>query len=97
MGQILNFRFYIGCERCTDWFHGHCVGILQVEADNIDEYLCPRCDPISAMNKPNSKPLQPKDYELVKKIVKQLMVSLIFEECFILFAKRSSKITLAID
>ena len=72
------FRFYIGCERCTDWFHGHCVGVLQVEADSIDEYLCPRCDPESAMNKPNMKILKQKDYDLVQKIIKQLMVRPIY-------------------
>ncbi|CAB4054287.1 BPTF [Lepeophtheirus salmonis] len=32
-----DLQFYIGCERCADWFHGRCVGILQVEADNIDD------------------------------------------------------------
>ena len=30
-------QFYIGCERCSDWFHGRCVGILQAEAKDIDE------------------------------------------------------------
>merc|ERR1712025_983094 len=38
-------QFYIGCERCSDWFHGRCVGILQAEAKDIDEYVCPKCDP----------------------------------------------------
>lgn len=67
-------RFYIGCENCTDWFHGRCVGILQIEADNIDEYLCPRCDPNSQLNMPNQKQLIAEDYELVKKLLKQLLV-----------------------
>merc|ERR1712158_174646 len=31
-------QFYIGCEKCSDWFHGRCVGILQSEADHIDDY-----------------------------------------------------------
>ena len=36
--RILYFyRFYIGCEKCEDWFHGRCVGILQSEAENIEE------------------------------------------------------------
>ena len=25
-------RFYVGCERCPEWFHGRCVGIMQAEA-----------------------------------------------------------------
>ena len=23
-------QFYICCEQCEDWFHGRCVGIMQV-------------------------------------------------------------------
>merc|ERR1719168_532460 len=65
-------QFYIGCERCSDWFHGRCVGILQSEADQIDEYVCPRCDPDSKLNRINSKPLSKADKELIKKVAKQL-------------------------
>merc|ERR1719189_3465799 len=65
-------QFYIGCENCSDWFHGRCVGILQSEADHIDEYLCPRCDPHSKLNVPSQKELTPDDYEVIKKLVKQL-------------------------
>lgn len=68
-------QFYIGCEQCTDWFHGRCVGILQVEADNIDEYLCPRCDPASKLNMPNQKPLTEEDYDLIRKLHKQLLAN----------------------
>ncbi|XP_040567508.1 nucleosome-remodeling factor subunit NURF301 [Lepeophtheirus salmonis] len=68
-----DLQFYIGCERCADWFHGRCVGILQVEADNIDEYICPRCDSNTSYNYANLKPLNESDNELVKKLVKQLI------------------------
>lgn len=68
-------RFYIGCERCGDWFHGHCVGILQREADSIEEYLCPKCDPRSRLNLPNNRPLGHDDYEHIKKLFRQLVVS----------------------
>ncbi len=37
------FRFYIGCDRCQDWFHGSCVGISKAEADELDTYVCPNC------------------------------------------------------
>ncbi|QQP52174.1 Nucleosomeremodeling factor subunit NURF301like [Caligus rogercresseyi] len=57
-----DLQFYIGCERCADWFHGRCVGILQVEADNIDEYICPRCDSNTSYNYANLKPLNEHDY-----------------------------------
>ena len=68
-------RFYIGCENCSDWFHGHCVGILQCEADRIEEYICPRCDPNSKLNVPNQKKLTAEDCEAIKRLVKQLLVS----------------------
>jgi nucleosome-remodeling factor subunit BPTF len=68
-------QFYIGCERCTDWFHGRCVGILQAEAESIDEYICPRCDPKSKLNYANLKRLNTKDYDLVKKTLKQIQTN----------------------
>ena len=67
-------RFYIGCEGCAGWFHGRCVGILQVEAEKIDEYLCPNCDPHSALNGPSSKKLNDEDRENIRRLVKQLAV-----------------------
>ena len=67
-------QFYIGCERCSEWYHGRCVGILQSEADKIDEYNCPKCDPRSQLNQPNLKPLTTADYDLLKKLIKQLTV-----------------------
>jgi len=63
-------QFYIGCEKCTDWFHGRCVGILQAEAENIEEYVCPRCEANSRLNYPNLKKLNSKDHELIKKTFK---------------------------
>jgi len=68
-------RFYIGCENCSDWFHGHCVGILQCEADRIEEYICPRCDPNSKLNVPNQKKLTAEDCEAIKRLVKQLLAN----------------------
>ena len=68
-------QFYIGCEGCPDWYHGRCVGILQSEADKIDQYFCPRCSPDSELNRPNFKPLSEKDYELMKKVIRQLQVT----------------------
>lgn len=70
-------RFYICCDRCQDWFHGRCVGILQSEADNIDEYTCPGCQKSSAINNANMKNLSNKDYDSLRKLYKQLQVSFI--------------------
>ncbi|XP_049823872.1 nucleosome-remodeling factor subunit NURF301 isoform X3 [Aethina tumida] len=65
-------QFYICCDRCQDWFHGRCVGILQSEADNIDEYVCPRCQNNSSVNFANMKDLTQKDFEGLRKLIKQL-------------------------
>ncbi len=50
------------------------MGILQAEADRIDEYLCPKCDPVSKLNLPNNKKLTKADVELIKRLTKQLVV-----------------------
>ncbi|KAF7271636.1 hypothetical protein GWI33_015487 [Rhynchophorus ferrugineus] len=65
-------QFYICCDSCQDWFHGRCVGILQSEADNIDEYICPRCQRNSSVNYANMKDLTQKDFENLKKLMKQI-------------------------
>merc|ERR1712087_1078155 len=63
-------QFYIGWERCSDWFHGRCVGILQAEAESIEEYVCPRCDPNTKLNFSNLKQLGSQGQELIKKTFK---------------------------
>lgn len=37
------FRFYIGCDLCTNWYHGECVGITEKEAKKMDVYICNDC------------------------------------------------------
>lgn len=65
-------QFYIGCEKCEDWFHGRCVGILQAEAENIEEYVCPKCEPNSRLNFANLKELNSQDRELITKTFKSI-------------------------
>ncbi|XP_065199486.1 nucleosome-remodeling factor subunit NURF301 [Planococcus citri] len=67
-------QFYICCDRCQDWFHGRCVGILQSEADHIDEYICPNCTNNSNANVANTKNLTLKDYEALRKLIKQIQL-----------------------
>lgn len=67
-----NLQFYIYCDRCQDWFHGRCVGILQSEAENIDEYICPNCQKYNAVNFANMKELSSKDLENLKRLIKQI-------------------------
>ncbi|CAC5417077.1 CXXC1 [Mytilus coruscus] len=35
--------FMVGCDGCTEWFHGRCVGISPQEAEELGEYLCQTC------------------------------------------------------
>uniref|UniRef100_A0A182N826 Bromodomain-containing protein n=1 Tax=Anopheles dirus TaxID=7168 RepID=A0A182N826_9DIPT len=65
-------QFYICCDKCQDWFHGRCVGILQCEANNIDEYSCPNCHMNNAINFANMKTLSPREFENLKKLIKQI-------------------------
>ncbi|XP_006833794.1 PREDICTED: nucleosome-remodeling factor subunit BPTF [Chrysochloris asiatica] len=68
-------KFYIGCDRCQNWYHGRCVGILQSEAELIDEYVCPQCqsteDAMTVLT-----PLTEKDYEGLKRVLRSLQVDL---------------------
>uniref|UniRef100_A0A3B3WVM8 Bromodomain PHD finger transcription factor n=1 Tax=Poecilia mexicana TaxID=48701 RepID=A0A3B3WVM8_9TELE len=64
-------QFYIGCDRCQNWYHGRCVGILQSEANHIDVYVCPQCqsteDAMTVLS-----PLTDRDYEGLKRILRSL-------------------------
>ncbi|XP_028674723.1 nucleosome-remodeling factor subunit BPTF isoform X3 [Erpetoichthys calabaricus] len=64
-------QFYIGCDRCQNWYHGRCVGILQSEATLIDEYVCPQCqsteDAMTVLT-----PLTDKDYEGLRRVLRSL-------------------------
>ncbi|XP_037046022.1 nucleosome-remodeling factor subunit NURF301 isoform X4 [Bradysia coprophila] len=65
-------QFYICCDKCQDWFHGRCVGILQSEADFIDEYICPNCQRNNSVNFANMKSLGQLEYDNLKKLIKQI-------------------------
>ena len=74
--NVLN-RFYVGCDRCQDWFHGKCVGISQKEADTMDVYLCPKCQQQDKEDPLTSKVLTNADYEHLKRLVKSLQVKIL--------------------
>ncbi|XP_064622398.1 nucleosome-remodeling factor subunit BPTF-like isoform X2 [Lineus longissimus] len=65
-------QFYIGCDRCQDWFHGRCVGITKCEADSLDVYICPNCQKSSQSqhHAANRKVLIEKDFEVLRRVVK---------------------------
>jgi nucleosome-remodeling factor subunit BPTF len=51
---------------------GRCVGVLQTESESIDEYTCPNCEPQGAFNYANTKTLGTRDYEELRKLLRQL-------------------------
>lgn len=65
-------RFYVGCDRCQDWFHCECVGITQKEADELDSYICPKCQRTDQQDPINLKELTDRDYELLYKLLRSL-------------------------
>lgn len=67
-------QFYICCDKCQDWFHGRCVGIIQSEAEFIDEYVCPTCQKNNFVNMANMKDLTPSELSELKKLIKQIKV-----------------------
>ena len=66
-------RFYIGCDKCDDWFHGRCVGVLPVEGTNLANYVCPKCEPESPFNRANFKQLTASDQEILRKFMLQVL------------------------
>lgn len=71
------YRFYICCDKCQDWFHGSCVGVLQCEGDKMDDYNCPRCMSDSEINFANLRPFNQQDNDDLLKLIKQIQVSFI--------------------
>ncbi|XP_019851976.1 PREDICTED: lysine-specific demethylase 7B-like isoform X1 [Amphimedon queenslandica] len=35
--------FMIECDKCSDWFHGCCVGVEEYQSNDIETYHCPNC------------------------------------------------------
>ncbi|KAH8380095.1 hypothetical protein KR009_008904 [Drosophila setifemur] len=67
-------QFYICCDKCQDWFHGRCVGILQSEAEFIDEYVCPECQRKTDANAANMKTLTSLEIDELKSLIKQMQL-----------------------
>jgi nucleosome-remodeling factor subunit BPTF len=69
-------KFYIGCDRCEDWFHGSCVGITKSEADRMDSYVCPRCRENTASSNESvasaHTPLQDRHFAELRRLVSSL-------------------------
>lgn len=70
-------RFYICCDKCQDWFHGRCVGILPSEAEFIDEYICPNCQKNDTANFANTKPLGDREFDKLLMFLKDIQVSIV--------------------
>jgi hypothetical protein len=35
--------FMIGCDGCSEWYHGPCIGVTESQADRTHKFLCVRC------------------------------------------------------
>lgn len=69
---MFDFRFCIACEKCDEWFHGRCVGILPTEGDSIPAYYCPTCQPGMKINAINAKSLSNEHYVEISKTLRQI-------------------------
>jgi len=36
-------RLYIGCDTCSRWYHGSCVGVSAGDIKLMTAYMCPEC------------------------------------------------------
>ncbi|ODM94816.1 hypothetical protein Ocin01_11866 [Orchesella cincta] len=36
-------KFYVGCDKCENWFHGDCIGITEEMSKDLPEYICDDC------------------------------------------------------
>ncbi|KIJ45275.1 hypothetical protein M422DRAFT_117909, partial [Sphaerobolus stellatus SS14] len=36
-------KVMIACDRCDEWYHPGCVGMLEVEVDLVDQFICNNC------------------------------------------------------
>ena len=69
-GGYSELRFMIECHACKEWFHGDCVGILEKEADQIEEYYCTSCQNSHGPSKLKSNLARtshkPEEFELIE-------------------------------
>ena len=69
-GVYNEHRFMIECHACKEWFHGDCVGILEKEADQIEEYHCTACQNSHGPSKLKSNipraSHKPEEFELIE-------------------------------
>ncbi|VDI20678.1 COMPASS component SPP1 [Mytilus galloprovincialis] len=50
--------FMIGCDGCTEWFHGRCVGISPQDGEELGEYLCKTCKEVQVTKGVTSTPIK---------------------------------------
>lgn len=69
-------RFYIGCDRCQNWFHGSCVGITKPEAEKLSTYLCPNCRQPNNRSAKDNLVLTNSHWVEIEKVMSNLKVAL---------------------
>ncbi|TPX31535.1 hypothetical protein SmJEL517_g05157 [Synchytrium microbalum] len=48
-------RPMVQCDGCHDWFHLDCVGLSTEQADQMDKFMCPICNPHQPLKKLKTK------------------------------------------
>ena len=41
--DMLPLYFSRACDNCEEWYHGDCIGITEVDANDIKHYYCDKC------------------------------------------------------
>lgn len=41
--QPADDRFMIACDKCEEWYHGECIGLIEAESKYIKYYYCDNC------------------------------------------------------
>jgi PHD-finger len=36
-------KIMIACDRCDEWYHPACVGMVEAEVDLVDQFICASC------------------------------------------------------
>lgn len=53
-----NTKFYVGCDICSNWFHGDCVGITEAMSHDMDEFICDDCRQVQQEHQVSHRLLQ---------------------------------------
>ena len=72
---------WIGCNKCSKWFHIECVGLSQKDAESTSSFICPNCAPKKRGRPPKNLSVAPAftpktNLDLAKDAAKDVMETL---------------------